>query len=169
MREITTALDQTMAELLHLVSSLDEEQINGIPFEGSWTAGQLVQHLILSSSGFIEVINGPVQETGRAPDERVERIRADFLNFDTRVEAADFLNPPAIRYDKAELLRSLEDIRSRLRETAETLDLTPTCRAFELPVYGYLTRLEALSFVLYHTQRHIHQLRRIIENVVNPA
>jgi hypothetical protein len=42
-----------------------------------------------------------------------------------------------------------------------SLDLTPTVLAFELPVIGSLTRLEAIRFVTYHTQRHNHQLKNI--------
>lgn len=166
-QDIAAELDETMTELLQLMSSLDEEHINVVPFQGSWTAGQLAQHLIRANGGFVRALNGPVQETGRAPDELVEQIRTDFLNFDTKVEASGFVIPPAIRYDKSTLLRELTDINSGLHEAVETLDLTQTCTAFKLPVYGYLTRLEALSFVVYHTQRHIHQLKRIVQKVVS--
>jgi len=29
-----------------------------------------------------------------------------------------------------------------------------------LPIFGEVTKLELLYFVLYHTQRHIHQLKK---------
>ena len=36
-----------------------------------------------------------------------------------------------------------------------------------LPVFGEITKLELLHFVLYHTQRHIHQLKKILAAISN--
>lgn len=70
-------------------------------------------------------------------------------------------------YEKAYLLGALQDIKAGLDHAVTTLDLTKTCLAFELPVFGYLTRLEAIYFVIYHTQRHLHQLKNIYQQVVS--
>ncbi len=48
--KIHKEIDETFAELQRLISSFDQEQINIVPFEGSWTAGQLAQHVIISGS-----------------------------------------------------------------------------------------------------------------------
>ncbi len=77
------------------------------------------------------------------------------------MKSPDFVVPPDIYYKKEDLLRSFEDINERINQALQTLDLTKTCLAFELPVYGFLTRLESLYFILYHTQRHLHQLKNI--------
>jgi hypothetical protein len=83
------------------------------------------------------------------------------------MKSPDFVVPPDTSYNKEELLHSLEDIKAKIKQAIETLDLTKTCLAFELPVYGFLTRLEAVYFILYHTQRHIHQLKNIHQKVIN--
>jgi hypothetical protein len=56
-------------------------------------------------------------------------------------------------------------LKFALNEAVQTADLTKTCLAFELPVYGFLTGLELLSSVNSHTQRHNLQLRRILEKI----
>lgn len=164
-RELQKEIDKALTELIQVLSSVDEEKINIIPFEGSWTTGQLAQHMIMSNSGFIDLINGPSKETDRKPDEHVEDLRS-FLDFSIKFESPEFVRPPKKDYDKHELLHSLNEIKERWHQALEIPDLTKTCVAFELPVIGYLTRLEAAYFVLFHTQRHIHQLKNISSKLV---
>jgi hypothetical protein len=49
-----------------------------------------------------------------------------------------------------------------------TLDLDMTCLDFDIRTFGYLTRLEAVYFFLYHTKKHIHQLQNIVKKLNNP-
>ena len=163
--EISAEINKTITDLLQLLTLFGEEQINVIPFEGSWTAGQLAKHVLMSNLGFIEIINGTFKETQRQPDEMVQKIKTDFLDFSTKGQSADNLKPPLIDYSKNELHISLETLKEKINKVIETSDLTKTCTAFELPVYGFLTRWEALHFILYHTQRHIHQLKNIFKKL----
>jgi hypothetical protein len=158
---IITELENSLDAFQQLVASFDERQINERPFEGSWTPGQVAQHIVMANSGFGEVLNGPVGATDRAPDEQVEKIKNDFLDFSLKMEAPDFIVPYNKEYSKDNLLHALEKMKASVSKAVSDLDLTQTCLAFELPVYGRLTRLEAIYFVIYHTQRHAHQLKRI--------
>ena len=81
------------------------------------------------------------------------------------MESPDFVMPPKNSYKKEKLLRSLEDIRNSIRNAILTLDLTKTCISFEIPGSGFLTRIEAIVFVIYHTKRHIEQLKNIADKV----
>ncbi|RDC58203.1 DinB family protein [Pedobacter chinensis] len=157
LKDLTPALSKFEA----LFNDFESSKINAIPFEGSWTAGQLIQHMLLSNSGFVEMINGPVEETNRPADLMIERIKKDFLNFDIKMESPDFICPEAKNYDKNELLQKLDRVKRDITDEVTHLDLTKTCTSFELPVYGFLTRLEAIYFVIYHTQRHTKQLENI--------
>jgi len=159
-QELQNQIDKTLTGLIEVLSSIEEEKINVIPFEGSWTAGQLAQHMIMSNAGFADLINGPVKETDRKPDQHIEDLRS-FLNFNIKFESPEFVRPPKKDYNKHELLHTLNGIKERLHQTLETSDLKKTCVAFEIPGMGYLTGLEAAHFVWYHTQRHTHQLKNI--------
>jgi DinB superfamily len=163
--KILSDVNGNMAELLQLISSLNNEQLNMIPFEGSWTAGQLATHVLMSCSGFVQMLNGPVKETNRAPDEGIEKIKSSFLDFSTKMKSPAFVVPPDTASDKEDLLHSLKDQWSGIDQAIETLELEKTCLAFELPGLGFLTRLEAIYFVNYHTQRHIHQLKNICKKL----
>ena len=161
MEKIIREANETLSALEYEFSRFDSPQINEVPFEGSWTAGQLVEHMILSNSGFLQVINGPVTETDKPADFMVEQIRNDFLNFNVKYDSPKEIYPEDRTYNQPELLNSLKQIRDGISASIADLDLTKTCSSYELPGYGFLTRLEAIYFVIYHTQRHVHQLKNI--------
>ncbi|MDB5086528.1 MAG: hypothetical protein JWR09_522 [Mucilaginibacter sp.] len=165
-QEIAKEADEALSGLITLLSKFEQEQINTIPFEGSWTAGQLAQHMVKANSGFADILRGPVKDTERKPDEVVPKIKNDFLNFTIKMTTPDFIKPEAKSYDKNELLSNLKNIRKNVNDATETLDLTKTCMAFELPVYGYLTRQEAIVFVTCHTLRHTRQLKNIYQKLI---
>ena len=160
-KEIHIAIDETLSELLDVVSSFNEDQFNLILSKDSWTPGEVAQHLVLSISGFVELMKGPTKATIRKPDEHIETIKTSFLNFSIKFKSPEFVIPERKDYDKEELLRELKSLKTELEEIIESAALDKTCVLFEIPgALGYLTRQEALAFVLYHTQRHIHQLRQ---------
>ena len=167
-KELHIGIDATLSELLEMISSFDDQQFNIVLAKDSWTAGQVAQHLVLSISGFVELLKGPTQKTNRKPDEQVEKIKTDFLNFSIKMKSPDAIVPEKKEYNKEDLTKILKGLKVDLEDIIETSDLDKTCTAFELPGgMGYLTRQEGLAFVLYHTQRHIHQLRKIYRKVTS--
>jgi len=160
-KEFTNPLEETMHEFIHLVSSFDENVFNTIPFEGSWTAAQVAEHINLSNSGMTKIIEGPVKDTERSPDKLIAGIKESFLNFSIKMRSPDFVVPGSKSYLKDHLLDSLKKAKTDLTTASEHADLTKTCMEFEFPQLGYLTRMEIISFVLFHTQRHTHQLQNI--------
>ncbi len=165
-KEIAKRVNDVLAELIEVLKGVTNEQYNTIPFEGSWTAGQLAQHMIMANSGFVESINGPVKDTERQADELDAQIAGIFLNFDVKLTTPDFIQPALVDYDKAEQIATLETVRSKAVEAIEKLDLTKTCTGFEIPVLGYLTRLESAYFIIYHTTRHVRQLKNIHQTLI---
>jgi predicted transcriptional regulator YdeE len=157
-------LNTSLKEFQELFSSLNEKYLNTVPVQGGWTVGQLARHVIKVNSGFLKQLNGPVKETKRKYDEMAENIKISFLDFNIKMKSPDFVVPEIIDYKKEDLSLSLEEIKSGLIQSAKSLDMTKTCMAFELPVLGNVTRFEAIYFIIYHTKRHIHQLKNIIKS-----
>lgn len=160
-KELYAEMDSTQTALLQAVSSFEQEQVDMVPFEDSWTAGQVAEHMILANSGFVELINGPARPTQRRHDQMAEGIKTAFLDFQTKMKSPEFVRPVRSVHQKEELLKKMEKIKEELLNAVSGADLVKTCTAFEIPSLGHLTRLEALYFVLYHTQRHVRQLKNI--------
>nr|WP_121272803.1 DinB family protein [Pedobacter schmidteae] len=162
-QEIVTELQNTITTFQQLISSFDETELNTQPFEGSWTPGQVAQHIIMANSGFGTLLNGPVKDAERAPDAMLNNIKGIFLDFTAKYNAPEFILPEIKEYQKERLLQALEQIKTDISNTVSDLEqeLDKICLAFEIPGLGQLTRLEAVYFVIYHTQRHAQQLKNI--------
>lgn len=159
--EVLAAINQTMDDFIITLSLFTDEQINKIPFEGSWTPGQVAQHVILSLNGMTNLLSGPDKETTRQPDEHVNQLHDIFMDFNIKLQSPDFIIPPAKDYSKQELLDTLKQLRVKMNEIIPTADMTKTAIAFEMPGLGYITRTEVAHFTLYHTARHLNQLNNI--------
>ncbi len=118
--EILNELQNTTTELLELLSSLKQEQLNAVPFEGSWTAAQLGEHLHQSYT-VAELLYGPVKATERDPAEKVQSIKEALLNFDTKMISPDFIEPENKEYNKNILMKSLQDSVDKIINAAESL------------------------------------------------
>jgi hypothetical protein len=160
-KELWLELEETGKQLQEVLSSFDQKEFNTIPFEGSWTAGQVAEHVLKSVSGILTVVQGRTKDTDRDPDEKTPMIAGIFLNFDKKLKNPDFLTPTDSPKDKAALVDALERKMAGLVAATKLNDLSVTCLDLELPGSGEFTRSEWGHLVLYHTQRHIHQLKNI--------
>lgn len=159
--ELGMQAKQTYTSLMETLAAFSPDTFNCVPPLGGWTAGQVCEHLLLSA-GVVEVIAGKTQPPERPANQKVEAIAAVFLDFNTKLPSPDFIIPAAGDYDQQLSVEKLRTVWSKLREAVKLLDLDALCVDFELPVMGHLTRLEWLWFYVFHTQRHIRQLERLL-------
>jgi DinB superfamily len=165
---LVTSVKQTMDELQKLFSSFTQQQVDIVPFEGSWTAGQVAEHIIKSIGNLPAFFNSNTVTTNDRPfDGNVATLQHIFLDFSTKMQSPPFILPEATQHDKETILESFSNLKSQMITAAETLDLTLTCKSFEMPGIGYLTRFEWLHFFMVHTKRHTHQLGKIFA-ALNP-
>jgi len=157
--QLLAQMESTEAALLTIYNELSEQQLNTVPYEGSWTPGQLSEHLEKACS--VDTLYGQTADTQRDIAVNVEPLRKLFLDFTIKMQSPDFIYPRGNHYRKEDVLRLLESRWSDMRKAATTLDLTRTCLDFEMPTIGPMTRFEWLSFMVIHTQRHLHQLRKM--------
>lgn len=164
-KEIINQLDAALTETLQLLSSLNEEKINKIPFEGSWTAAQVVQHLYKSIRGMDELLYTPSQQADRNPEEKAQWLKDIFLNYENKMKSPDFILPEDKYYDQSELKDSLENAKDKMTEAAKNSKLEEMAPLPEGHPLNGITKLETLYFVTYHTIRHNHQMKNIREQL----
>ncbi|GGM93277.1 hypothetical protein GCM10010967_28020 [Dyadobacter beijingensis] len=158
-------LDQTEHDFSSVLAAFQPAAVNAIPFEGSWTAGQVAEHILLSESGIPETILGSTDETVRPVGQYVPVIESIFLDFSAKYESPEFIVPSPGPHDQRNLLDAFKAERAEIRQIAASEDLSLTCTDFEFPQIANLTRWEWLQFVLCHSKRHTRQLRNIFEKV----
>ena len=159
-RKILTALEIEVARLQDLLSSLDDSKVNKIPFAESWTAGQVLRHVTKSTDLMAKAMASECKPAERAADEKTAVLKQTLLDFSQKMKSPEFIVPEAGPFEKQLLLKDLSRSLLQLNENAMKADLHDLVK--DLPT-GEITKLELLHFVLYHTQRHLHQLRNICE------
>ncbi|MCF0070144.1 DinB family protein [Dyadobacter sp. CY261] len=164
-RRLLLELDQTEQDFYSTLASFQANEVNVVPFEGSWTAGQVAEHILLSESGIPETVLGSTDETDRPVAQYVPVIESIFLDFSAKYKSPDFILPSSGPHNQQELLEAFKGERAEIRKIAASEDLTLTCTDFEFPQIAKLTRWEWLQFVLCHSKRHARQLRNIYEKV----
>jgi hypothetical protein len=164
---IAKNIENTSKELLEAVFSIPKDCFNVVPFEGSWTAGQVTEHVYLSCAGLVDVLEGHVQPAGRNPEEHVKMLGDIFLDFGHKMKSPDFILPSDGPHDRQALSAGLANAMADIAAVAKVEDLTLTCTDFDMPGLGNLTRIELISFVDFHTRRHIHQLKKIRSHLLD--
>lgn len=166
LNKLLKELDITARELLQIIAGFSQEQFNKIPFTGSWTAGQVSEHLLKSVEGMPALITGNTRPTTeRKPDAHVMTIESIFLDFDTKMKSPDFILPADGPHDRNALLTSFRACLDEIAMKARTIDLTLTCTDFPFPGIGELTRWELICFAICHARRHTLQLKNIYRHV----
>lgn len=151
-------------ELLSLLEPLDEARLNRVPFPGSWTAGQLGEHLLKSyrSINLSKVQATPSQRPG---DEKSPKIDAVFLDFTTKYQPPDFIVPSTGRISGRKLVDDLRKTADEIAAYVSGHDLCFTCKDFEVIGFGDLTAQEWIHFLTAHSKRHVRQLRNILSHL----
>jgi hypothetical protein len=160
-KELSNEIAQTAGQLLQVVDGFTQDAFNAAPFEGSWTPGQVVEHIALYASGVLRTVEGATAPTERDPAKMVAPMRNAFLDFDTKMQSPDFIIPSNKAKEKVAAMKSLSDSFAGLARVAANEDLHVTCLGFSMPTVGQMTRLEWISFVVVHTRRHIWQLKKM--------
>ncbi|MEO6221550.1 MAG: DinB family protein [Ginsengibacter sp.] len=162
--ELFFSLEQTLSGLLQLIFSADAVTLNTICFKDSWTGGQLVFHVIKSNKAITQSLYMEGKIAERDPGERVNELKTMFLDFTIKFNSPEFIFPREDAYQKETLVTDLKKSIDNLKEKGSTVNLS---EIITLPAFGEITKYELLHFVLYHTQRHIYQLKNILQNVKN--
>lgn len=157
--EAKDAINAAYDQFLGALDQFTEEEINAVPFEGSWTPAQVAHHIIRATKGIPDT-NTRIAD--RASDAKVPEIEAVFLDFSVKFTSPEFILPDTTRkFDKKNLLERLSTIRNTHIEHITSTELAEICLDFELPGIGYLTRYEWYRFIAAHCRRHSFQLQKI--------
>lgn len=163
--QIITGFNETTQDLLLTLSLFTQEDFNKIPFEGSWTAGQVAEHLYKSESNIVRALKGASTNTERNPFEHTEIIQKIFLDYTRKLQSPEFILPSNEAKDKSQFIKDFEGTRTELKTLLDTLNLDRTFTDFSFPTLGHLTGWECICFVVCHSMRHIRQMKNIAEKI----
>lgn len=165
--DITEVLDSTavaVSQLDSLMNSIDENKINTIPYEGSWTAPQVIIHVKKSINLMSKAMQMEARPAERKPDERIEELKSTFLDFTKKFQSPEAIIPEAGVYERQSTIDKLTEAFTRFRANANNANVNELVDGLSL---GPITKLEIIHFTLFHTKRHLHQMEKICEALKN--
>jgi hypothetical protein len=71
--KILSATSDAIFQLTDLISAVDEDRVNTIPYDGSWTAPQLLRHVTKSINGMTKTMHMDAKPAERNPGARIEK------------------------------------------------------------------------------------------------
>jgi hypothetical protein len=155
--------DEAMSELVKTISSFSPEQFNTIPFEGSWTAGQVAEHLLKSNAGIQIVLHGNTKSTERNSVEKVKTIKAMFLDFSIKMKSPPSIIPSEEPKDRERVLNKFKTFEEDIKQVMNTADLSRTFTDYPFPQLGEFTGFEWICFAVCHAKRHTWQMKNILK------
>lgn len=163
--EILSDLAETSGDLFKTLDLFTQDEFNKIPFEDSWTAAQVADHILKSESGIPAVLKGKSKQASRDADEKVREIKSVFLNYDLKMKSPDSVLPSNEKQDKEDISARLKANREELVRLAGSITLEDVFYDFEFPAMGALTGIEWLTFLICHTKRHTQQMKNIADKL----
>lgn len=160
--EVLSAIKKTSQELFELISSTNDSNFNLIPFPGSWTFARVLCHITKSNVAMLQALNMKSSNANRDSSERVEELKSMFLNYSVKFQSPEFIVSDNDAYAEDSLVADIRESIASLQSVAANIDVT---EMITLPAFGEITKYELLHFVLYHTQRHINQLKNTIAHL----
>jgi DinB superfamily len=155
-------IEQVSDTLVQLLQSVEERHFNQKPDTDKWSIAQVADHIRLSNNSVAKALALKGTPVDRNPAERVDELRKMFLDFQTKYQSPDFIVPTRDIYDPELLLKDLQASIRRIRERMYEDDLD---ELINHPAFGDISKFEILHFVLYHTQRHLRQIKEIAANL----
>ncbi|MXV52047.1 DinB family protein [Pedobacter sp. HMF7647] len=162
---LSEQFERTEEQLLDAINLFSDEQINTVPFKDSWTGAQVADHVTKFQSGIPELFGGVTVKADRDPGEKVEPLKKLFLDHSIKMQSPDFVWPTDDYLEKDAIIAALQQRKQEITKVINDYDLDEICIGFQLPVFGTLTQKEWIYFIIFHTQRHTHQLQNIYEKV----
>lgn len=156
--EIIIGIGSAVSQLAGLMSSVESDKVNTVPYEGSWTAPQLIRHVTKSISGMANAMQSPAKPANRDPGERIEELKNVFLDFSKKLQSPELIVPETGTYEKEPTIAGLNKTFNDFKTNAGNANLDELVEGLPL---GPVTKREIIHFVLYHTQRHLHQMKKI--------
>lgn len=143
------------------LQDLSEEELNTVPFPESWTVAEVVNHITKANDNSFLFLKGIIPE--RPADERVLELKNVLLDYELKMESPDFILPDKRKFTKKESIEGIQKVFYELNIHLENSELSELI-LHDSPL-GSITKWEIANFIVFHSQRHLHQIEKIINSL----
>jgi hypothetical protein len=161
-------LDNNTRLFLDILDTVPAEKLQRKNEQTAWSIMDCAEHMLISEQAVVKTIQGdaiPVED--RAVNSKVADISHAFMDFDRRLRVTG--EPDTLKgYDNiADFSEAFRQNRETLKATLEKEPVEWLCKGMEHPIFGFMTRIEWVYYLIYHTERHLQQINRIEASLEN--
>lgn len=160
--EIKVIFSDSSQSFVDLVQPLNESNFTAKKSEVTWSIAEVLEHIFNS-----ERLIGIVIAGRKSPSENrdsnliISQVEEKFGSFEEKFQAFGPIIPSGKVTDKQELLSSIIENREKILDNLNFEELNHLCEKFTHPLFGKLTVIEWLNFILIHSGRHYKQIERL--------
>lgn len=147
---------------LDILQMIDPALLSVKPSEREWSVLEVCEHIMTLEQTLQFVLNGPTTPLNRQAIRQVAFIKDTFSDFNQRLKAPPRVRPIGRISNLNQVLIGFPKNREMLWEQG---DWESIYTGFAHPLFGQLTKAEWLYFCVFHTQRHLYQIERIMQRI----
>ena len=162
------ALEKSKNEMLSILSQWSEEELNQKPDDKSWSALQVVEHVMGSEKGTLGYMKKKTQAAPEDLPEATEENRLasiqlnEVLKSTKRYTKPDVMPDPEGKYSFDQYSAEWNQLHDVYRQFFEKLnDKYLDRQVFRHPFSGMLSVQQTLAFLINHIAHHMHQINRL--------
>ena len=153
---------QTLSEqYTKRLEDFSEEELNTVPFINSWSTAQVVNHITKANDHGFLFLEGTNPK--RAVDERVPELKKILLDYESKMESPDSILPENRKFTKKESIEGIQKVFNELIIHIKNTELSELIN-IDSPL-GSVTKWEIANFIVFHSQRHLHQIEKIVNSL----
>lgn len=161
-------MTKTHDHLLSTIKGLNEEQLNFKSSEDAWSIAECVEHIALSEQNIFGMTMGAL-ETPADPSKRGdvkmtdEQLMAIIVDRSNKVKTSEAFEPSGKFGSFEETLNAFLEKRKSNMEFVASTDADLRNHYAQLP-FGTIDAYQSIMFMSGHTERHILQIKEIMED-----
>lgn len=155
---LLNSLRDNTNDLLRAIARFDFSSFNTAPRRAEWSAGDIAEHILLVEIQVGKLLMQKSEPAGRDAQDKVEEIKVRLMDRSSPIEALEALRPTSIAKDPGSFSAKILSQRKILVETVESINLFHEFKTTPNRLFGVLSGIEWINFLIYHTRRHIDQL-----------
>jgi len=167
--KLCTDLDNNTRLFLDILDTVPPEKLQLTNEQTAWCIMDLAEHVLIYEQQVVKALQGaaePVKD--RAPDSKVNDISHSFFDFEKRLTVTG--DPDTLEggyTNVADFSKTFRQNREDIKAILHKEPIDWLCKALEHPIFGFMTRMEWVYYLIYHTERHLQQINRIEASLEN--
>lgn len=166
-KDFINRLDDTTNDIIHTAKTCSLEQLS-FKEDESWSISEILEHLLITDRVVYEIISRPSRDMNPSDEiignEKMQRLMVDQRK-QRRVVSPETFQPKGEITDLNTFVKTFLVQRERLKNDLTTGKIVVDNRINRHPFLNEMTITDWLNFTVHHSQRHVDQIKDILQNV----